>query len=96
MIGLHLVAQAGVVGAVGVHELDPGPDHEELADLFLQRHFVQGASAQRAPVGSRATNFLAGAGLAVAMPAITRRIRKAAMMRILETIAPRIETARSS
>ncbi len=43
VIGQHLVAQADVVGAFGVHELDPGPDHEELADLFLQRHPVQGA-----------------------------------------------------
>ncbi len=37
----HLIAQHQVVRAAEVHEIDLGPDHEQLADFFLQRHLVK-------------------------------------------------------
>lgn len=41
VILVHGVAQLRVVGTVGIEKLRPRPDHEQLPNFFLHRHFVQ-------------------------------------------------------
>lgn len=41
MVFLHRVAQLQIFGALHVQESRAAPHHEDLANLFLQREFVQ-------------------------------------------------------
>ena len=43
VVALHGVAELEVVRAIDVEELDPCPDHDELADFVFDGHLAEGA-----------------------------------------------------
>ena len=51
MVLLHLVAQFEILRAVEIHELDLGPDHEELADFFFERHVAESGVSPESAAG---------------------------------------------
>jgi len=50
----HLLAPLKVLGVLKVHETGAAPDHEELADFFFDRHFVESLLS---PLGTVAGEF---------------------------------------